>query len=295
MIQSMRSGTIVRPGENQGCVGCHEDRLNVVPPLSAGKALLRQPDTLQPWYGPSRLYSYMVEVQPVFDKNCVKCHDVDGPGAKKICLAGDKNLVFNNSYYELRKNRNYVRVVGAGPTEVQHPRTWGSSASPLAKIILEGHGVPERDAHLNLSQEEKDRVITWLDLNAPYYPDYSTPFPDNRYGRSPLNGEQMSRLSQLTGIDLNNAGHANQVWFDRVELSPCLAKLEKGSAEYQEALAIITAGKETLAKTPRNDMPGFRLVVEGEIKAEAKYQERLQEERTRVQVILDGGKVYDPR
>ena len=295
MIQSMRSGTIVRPGENQGCIGCHEDRLNAVPPRDSGKALLRRPDTLQSWYGPSRLYSYTQEVQPVFDKNCIACHDVGGPGAAKICLAGDKNLAFNNSYFELRKNRNYVRVVGAGPTETQHPRTWGSSVSPLAKIIMEGHGVPERDAKLNLSQEDKDRIITWLDLNAPYYPDYSTPFPDNRYGRSPLTGEQTARLSQLTGIDLNAAGNANQVWFDRVELSPCLAKLDAGSAEYREALTIITAGKESLAKTPRNDMPGFRLVVEKERNANAKYETRLQEEHVRIQTIQDGGKIYDPR
>ena len=26
MVQSMRSGTIVRPGETGGCAGCHEDR-----------------------------------------------------------------------------------------------------------------------------------------------------------------------------------------------------------------------------------------------------------------------------
>ena len=29
MIQSMRSGTIVRPGETVGCVGCHESRSSV--------------------------------------------------------------------------------------------------------------------------------------------------------------------------------------------------------------------------------------------------------------------------
>ena len=29
MIQSMRSGTMVMPGEVNGCIGCHEDRLSV--------------------------------------------------------------------------------------------------------------------------------------------------------------------------------------------------------------------------------------------------------------------------
>ena len=28
MIQAMRTGTMLRPGEVQGCIGCHEDRVN---------------------------------------------------------------------------------------------------------------------------------------------------------------------------------------------------------------------------------------------------------------------------
>ncbi|MDO4550348.1 MAG: hypothetical protein Q4C96_03755 [Planctomycetia bacterium] len=295
MIQSMRSGTIVRPGETQGCIGCHDDRLNAVAPRHTVKALLRQPNQLKSWYGPSRLFSYTSEIQPIFDKHCLKCHDVDGPGAKKICLAGDKNIVFNNSYFELRKNKNFVKVVGAGPAEVQMPRTWGSYVSPLAKIVLYGHGVPERDAKLNLSPEEKDRIITWIDINAPYYSDYSTSMPKNRYGRSPLNSGQTIRLSQLTGIDLNKQGNANQVWFDRVELSPCLKKLNKNTPEYKEALEIITAGKTALQNAPRNDMPGFQLIVPSEQNAQQKYQERLKEEEYRIQKIIQGEKVYDPK
>jgi hypothetical protein len=45
--------------------------------------------------------------------------------------------------------------------------------------------------------------------------------------------------------------------FDRPELSPCLKKLDKNSAEYKEALAIIQAGKAQLEKLPRGDMDGF--------------------------------------
>ena len=40
MVQSMRSGTIVRPGETIGCVGCHDNRRQTSPrrPLSVGPA-----------------------------------------------------------------------------------------------------------------------------------------------------------------------------------------------------------------------------------------------------------------
>jgi len=40
MVQSMRSGTILMPGEVQGCVGCHENRVEDAP------APTRQPMTL---------------------------------------------------------------------------------------------------------------------------------------------------------------------------------------------------------------------------------------------------------
>ncbi len=293
MIQSMRSGTIVRPGETQGCIGCHDDRLNAVAPRHTVKALLRKPSQLEPWHGPTRLFSFTEEVQPVFDRNCVRCHDAGEPAAAKLCLAGDKNLVFNNAYFELRQNRKYVQVVGAGPTEVQQPRSWGSYVSPLAKVVLEGHGDAEVDQHLKLTAEDQDRIITWIDINAPYYSDYSTPFPNNRFGRSPLDGEQLKRLSELTGEDLNRQDKANGVWFDRPELSPCLEKMDKKSAAYKEALSIITAGKKTLEKTPRNDMPGFRLTIDGEIQAEQKYEKRLEEEAARVEAIIQGEKVYD--
>ena len=77
MIQSMRSGTVLQAGERTGCVGCHDQR-QAAPPLTSGaapSALRREPSEIEPWYGPPRIFSYLAEVQPVFDKNCVRCHD----------------------------------------------------------------------------------------------------------------------------------------------------------------------------------------------------------------------------
>lgn len=281
MIQSMRSGTIVRPGENQGCIGCHEDRLNAVAPRRSTKAMMRAPSKLNGWYGPARNFSFMAEVQPVFDKHCVKCHDAGKPGAKRICLAGDRNLVFNNAYYELMTHRDIVHVIGAGPAQVQNPRTWGSSVSKLADVVLNGHGVPERDAQLHLSQEDKDRVITWLDLNAPYYPEYASSFGPNNFGRSPLTRQQVDQLSKLTGINLGHQSNANKVWFDRPELSPCLQNMDKNSDAYKQALALIQEGRRVLNEIKRPDMPNCKY-DERDQKYEDKYEMRLQEERDRV-------------
>ena len=256
MIQSMRSGTIVRPGERIGCVGCHENRRKTVPnrPLLA---MTHAPQRLKPWHGAARKFNYVAEVQPVFDAHCVSCHDYGKLAGEKLNLAGDLGMVFNTSYFELR-SKNFVRVVGAGPATVLSPKRWGSPASPLAKILLEGHDDPKIDKQIHLDAEGFDRIVTWIDINAPYYPDYASAYPENRYGRAPISNAQLKRLSELTGVDLHQQGHSAAVSFTRPELSPALAKIktEKPDA-YREALAIVRAGAEALAARPRADMPGF--------------------------------------
>ncbi|HOC70594.1 MAG TPA: hypothetical protein PKO23_17445, partial [Candidatus Hydrogenedentes bacterium] len=70
MVQSMRSGTIVQPGETQGCIGCHEERRSTPPPgrMPTIAALTRPPSSMTGWYGPPRFFSYTREVQPVFNR-----------------------------------------------------------------------------------------------------------------------------------------------------------------------------------------------------------------------------------
>ncbi|MHC4179121.1 MAG: HzsA-related protein, partial [Planctomycetota bacterium] len=94
MIQSMRSGTITRPGEMIGCVGCHEGRRTSVPGRDLPLAARRQPSKLRPWYGPTRKFNYLAEIQPVFDRHCVSCHDYGKEEGKTLNLAGDLGLVF---------------------------------------------------------------------------------------------------------------------------------------------------------------------------------------------------------
>ena len=285
MIQSMRSGTIVRPGETVGCVGCHDNRRASVP-TDCGLAAIKRPAAqLASWYGPSRKFGYLAEVQPVFDKHCVSCHDYGKPDGKKLNLAGDLGLLFNTSYVELRQKK-YVTVPGAGPHQVLLPKSWGSHASRLTEVLVKGHGDPKIDRKIKLDRESFDRIVTWVDLNAPYYPVYYSNYRENRYGRSPLDNEQLKQLQQLTGsVEVN---------FTRPEFSPCLAKLpDTAGDKYQAALAIIRAGKENLAARPRGDMPNFRPASDTEIKQEAKYKSQHQIEAHIRRAILAGERVYE--
>jgi len=296
MIQSMRSGTVLQSGERTGCVGCHENRLTAAP-AAAGVplALRRPPSRLQPWHGePPRAFGYMAEVQPVLDKHCVSCHDYGKPAAKKLNLAADRDITFSTSYNELWR-KGYIHCVGAGPAETQPAYSWGSHASKLIGVLRKGH---KDHNDLKLSPDELDRLITWVDLNGVYYPSYASAYPDHLTGRCPLDGKQVQRLSQLVGVNIPDtcsygSNRGPLVSFDRPEVSPCLSVLkDKDDSKYQEALALIQAGKDMLAKCPREDMPGS-VPCEVDRRREAKYAMRRQIELRNRAAIRAGQKVYD--
>ncbi len=281
LIQSMRSGIMVRPGEANACVGCHESRIDA--PTSgqlAGAAESGEPRTLEPWYGKPRLFSYREEVQPVFDKYCVVCHDYGKPAGEKLVLAGDRNAAFNASYWQIR-TKGLVRVPGAGPHNTFEPYFWGSTQSKLAKIFLEGHPKPEIDAKRKelgvyidktTDPEAFNRVVTWIDINAPYYPTYGSAYRNNPFGRSPLTWDETKRLETLTGI--GGLGLAENVLFDRPEVSPCLNRwnADRNAPEYKEALEIIRRGQERLAKQGRGEEEDFAPVADVEVDQEKRYE-----------------------
>ena len=254
-------------------------------------ALRREPSRLEGWYGPPRLFSYRAEVQPVFDRHCVRCHDYQGKSGDTLNLAGDQTLTFNTSYNTLWRKK-LIKAIGAGPVEVQPAYSWGSHASRLVEVLRKGH------QEIALSTEEFDRIATWIDINAPYYPRYASAYPANLAGRSPLSPPQLKRLTELTGVPFDKlAGFAQnrgpQVSFARPELSPCLAKFEdKTDPAYQEALAIIQAGQATLDERPRADMTGFELLGV-EAKREDKYVAREQVELASRRAIREQKRVYD--
>jgi len=277
MVQAMRSGTSLQPGERAGCTGCHESRYDSPPPQAGALplALRRAPSRLKPWYGPERDFSYLAEVQPVFDAHCVRCHDYGKEGEKALNLCGDLGLVFNVSFLEIRKRvplrwypdkpgqrKELVKPVDDGPPEVLPPYAWGACRSRLVDVVRGGHhGV-------KLPQEAFDRIVTWIDLNTSYYGTYACNFPSNPYGRCPLTFERIERLAALTGAGVavkargavDGPEAATGVNFTRPELSACLSGFaEKGGPNYVEALALIREGRRVLYETTRADMPDFVL------------------------------------
>jgi hypothetical protein len=293
MVQSMRSGTSVHSGEKLSCVGCHESRSTSSPFSgrdSVTIASMRAPSKLQPWYGPSRPFSYQTEVQPVLDKHCVECHDFGKEGAKKIVLSGDRTASFNVSYAELWR-KGFVGGIGAGPAGNLPPKSWGSNASPLIQLLRKGH------KDVLLDDESMDRLITWTDLNGPYYPTSYSAYPQNMPGRSPLDGEELETLGKLVGFtigELTEMGSfkSPMISFERPEMSPCLASLKKNSRKYRKALKLIREGKKRLKELPRADMPGF-IPWEGDLERIAHRKKYNEIELNSRKAIREGNLSYE--
>jgi len=323
MVHSMRSGTMLQPGERKGCTGCHEDRLDAAPvDTGQGLAMSRPPSPLIPWYGPERDFCYPAEVQPVLDEHCLPCHDYDGDG-ESLNLSGDKGLVFSHSYtnlmrlspaeyrreeHERDEDLPLVSSVGAGPVRIIPPYSWGAYRSRLVRILRAGHyGV-------KLDRESMDRIVTWIDLNAPYYPSHRSYYAKNTAGRSPLGHQDLLALGLLVrkhsphgaalGWERVNEYLCNQIGqvmsrsgppvnFTRPERSACLQGLD-GTACYRDALELIRKGQRQLQDHPRCDMPGF-------VPCDA-HQEQLEFLARRQQIearnrdaIVGKEKVYDGR
>ena len=149
-----------------------------------------------------------------------------------------------------------VGGIGAGPAGHLPPKSWGSNASPLIRHLRKGH------QNVKLDAESMNRLITWTDLNGPYYPTSHSAYAYHMTGRCPLNKDEIQTLAELTDFSPEEEGTASRykgpsISFDRPQLSPCLESLAKNSPKYRKALALIRKGQERLRKRPRADMPGF--------------------------------------
>ena len=71
MVQTMRSWTVLQPGETASCLGCHESA-NTAPNFRAAKAAAL--DAIAEVKLPKRGFSFPKDVQPILERRCVRCH-----------------------------------------------------------------------------------------------------------------------------------------------------------------------------------------------------------------------------
>jgi formylglycine-generating enzyme required for sulfatase activity len=124
-------------------------------------------------------------VQPVLDRHCVSCHDgqITANGNPSVDLRGTVMMddwssqiaghvapqyggQFSIAYAHLHR---YVRRPGIeSDLNLLTPGEFHADTTELVQMLRDGrhHGV-------QLDQEEWDRIITWIDLNAPYHGTWS--------------------------------------------------------------------------------------------------------------------------
>ena len=186
VVQTMRSWTTLQPGENLGCVGCHESANEAPSTQTAVK------DWSKVRYGvlkePARGFSYPQDVQPILNRRCVGCHDpakrlgVLDLTAKKVADPLAKRLWYQ-SYMTLTHGPlqriwpNKPDSIGARGEPDHVDLNWISAASVPTRIRPGSRGSIASSwfsAHLDrghcpaLTEAELRTLACWVDLGVPF-------------------------------------------------------------------------------------------------------------------------------
>jgi hypothetical protein len=222
-IQSMRSWSTLHSGERFSCVGCHENKMNVVATPKTTIALSKRIQKLKPFAGkehrlvrrlaseswldsvenylgvnaprslepnaPVDGFSYVQEIQPIFDRHCVSCHNDANANKSKISLTGEvarpgsvKLLGAGDVDPKRAYTQSYVTITTSGNPDKNPWMTWlkprsravmlppyhtGSSQSKIMHYLEPTH------YQVQVTDNEKRRFACWLDLLVPFCGSYT--------------------------------------------------------------------------------------------------------------------------
>ena len=165
-LRRMRSFISFQPGEVRACVGCHQTKA-VAPPANLrrfGEAFTGEPLVPSPPPWGDRPVSFLRDVQPVFDKHCVRCHGgLDSAGA--LDFSGGLTPSHNRAFDTILAADLISRSNVLDDAKVTSPLAFGSHRSRLVHVLREG----ECGKRTNLSRDDWIRLVTWIDANGPYH------------------------------------------------------------------------------------------------------------------------------
>ena len=251
-------------------------------PAALLERLQKAPDRIKPPPWGAGPVDFVKQVQPVLDKYCVECHSGPAPDAD-VDLSGDKTRLFNMAFETLVFRPGLVARyhINPGPTGNFPPLASGSYVSRLTRLLEEKHG------DVNVNDESRRRLYTWIDANVPYYGTWDMTRPYTFGGRDTWLGvgnkalpwfEAFQKACGASGIpaDVAKLGHT-QINLTHPEWSRVLLKnlaksagglandkkavfKTKEAPHYQALLQAIRQGKQALLAKPRMDMAGAKPV-----------------------------------
>ncbi len=178
-LRRMRSYVSFQPGETRGCTGCHETRA-VAPRLPRGTPLaVRRPASRpQPPPWGDRPLSFLRDIQPVLDRNCLSCHTGLQP-AGGIDLSPGLTASNNRAYDSLIAAGMLALSSKGDDARITPVRDVGSHRSRLVEVLHTGHA-----DRVRLSPDDWQRLYTWIDANGVYHDDFIRKRPEGAAGYS---------------------------------------------------------------------------------------------------------------
>jgi hypothetical protein len=176
-VKQMRSFVTLRPGEQRGCIGCHENRTQATPsPRPRPTALRKGPSRIEPIAGVPEIFGFPRDIQPIFDRHCVSCHSAENRDGG-VVLTGNRGPTYSLAYYNLMLHHQITDGAGHGwenlnnvngrPIGNDTPYTMYSYASPLMNKITPDHH------DVKLSPHEQTLIRLWIDTAAQYAGTYA--------------------------------------------------------------------------------------------------------------------------
>jgi mono/diheme cytochrome c family protein len=126
-------------------------------------ALKHPPSPLEPppW-GSDRAISFLRDVQPVLDRNCVRCHSGLKP-ANGLDFSGGLTERYNRAWETINAAGLVSRSNVGEDSRITQPLQFGSHRSKLIDVVRSGH-----KGRVSLSSDDFLRLVTWVDANAIY-------------------------------------------------------------------------------------------------------------------------------
>ena len=244
MIQTMRSWAMVMPGEMFSCIGCHEDKnMTFTENRPQTIAISKPPQEIRPFFEPGEIaepeftkrltpeeraardylninapqgedvpqgFSYLREIQPIWDAHCVNCHNgrVKGENQSSLSLLGDtkdygwkecwegvasrpwsKQNIYPQNGKDMNPGRDfaesYLNLTNYGKVCYEHKPTWVDWL-PMAVAFPPAVGPNEWGSRksrifdyltpdhygVTLTAKELERIACWIDLCVPYCGSY---------------------------------------------------------------------------------------------------------------------------
>ena len=214
-IQTMRSWSTLQNGERFSCIGCHENKMDVGTQAATMRnttvALSKPTQKLKPFAGkehplvkrlasqswldsvenylgvnalrsidadaPVDGFSYVQEIQPIFDRHCVSCHNASKIGESKISLTGElarpetvKLIGAGNVDPKRAYTQSYVTITTSGNPDKNPWMTW---LKPRSRAVMlppyhtggeqePDHGLPGAGPQRREGQRERETHIRLL-------------------------------------------------------------------------------------------------------------------------------------